>query len=150
MAHRLRAEGDDVAMLVLLDSFPPDPALHADVPRRSPLRWLRDNAGLVVSTLRGGAGADRYWRFYRQTMYLHRRYRTAPWPGDALVVVADSPEQAQRSQWDGHLTGRWELVRVSGDHLTMLRPPHVAGTAKAVAEALDRADAERGTVGGPA
>jgi acyl-coenzyme A synthetase/AMP-(fatty) acid ligase/thioesterase domain-containing protein len=149
MAHRLRAEGDDVAMLVLLDSFPPDPALHTDVPRRSPLRWLRDNAGLVVSTLRGGAGADRYWRFYRQTMYLHRRYRTDPWPGEALVVLADSPEQEQRSLWGGHLTGRWDLVRVSGDHLTMLRPPHVAGTAKAVAEALDRADAGRGTVGGP-
>jgi thioesterase domain-containing protein len=134
-------------MLVLLDSFPPDPRLHTDVPRRSPWRWLRDNAGLVVSTLRGGASADRYWRFYRQSRYLHRHYRTAPWPGDALVVVAESPEKAQRSLWDGHLSGRWDLVHVTGDHLTMLRPPHVACTATAVAAALDRADAGRGTAG---
>jgi thioesterase domain-containing protein len=150
MAHRLRAVGDDVAMLVMLDSFPPDPGLHADVPSRSPWRWLRDTAGLVVSTLRGGAGSDRYWRFYRQSMYLHRRYRTAPWSGETLVVVAESPEKEPRSLWDGHLTGNWDLVQVSGDHLSMLRPPHVAGTAKAVATALDRVDAERGTVGGPA
>jgi acyl-coenzyme A synthetase/AMP-(fatty) acid ligase/thioesterase domain-containing protein len=148
MAHRLRADGDDVALLVMLDSFPPDPELHAAVPPRSPLRWLRDNAGLVVSTLRGGAGADRYWRFYRQSMYLHRRYRTAPWPGETLVVVADSPEKEQRSLWAAHLSGVWDLVQVPGDHLTMLRPPHVAATALAVATALDRVDAARGTVGG--
>jgi len=29
-------------------------------------------------------------------------------------------------------------VQVPGDHLTMLRPPHVAATARAVLAALDR------------
>jgi thioesterase domain-containing protein len=140
MAHQLRAEGEDVALLVMLDSFPPDPGLHAGVRRRSPQRWLRDTAGLVAATLRGGAGGDRYWRFYRQSMYLHRRYRTAPWPGETLVVVADSPEKEQRSTWAAHLSGSWDLVQVPGDHLTMLRPPHVATTAAAVAAALDRVD----------
>jgi thioesterase domain-containing protein len=147
MAHRLRDSGDDVAMLVMLDSFPPDPGLHANVRRRSPQRWLKDTAGLVVATLRGGASSDRYWRFYRQSMYLHRRYRTRPWPGETLVVVADSPEKEQRSLWAAHLSGTWDLVQVTGDHLTMLRPPHVAATAAAVATALDRVDAERGTAG---
>jgi thioesterase domain-containing protein len=78
---------------------------------------------------------------------MHRRYRTRPWPGETLVVVADSPEKEQRSLWPAHLSGTWDLVQVTGDHLTMLRPPHVAATAAAVAAALDRVDAERGTAG---
>jgi acyl-CoA synthetase (AMP-forming)/AMP-acid ligase II/thioesterase domain-containing protein len=138
MAHQLRQAGEEVALLVMLDSFPPEPDLHTGLCRRSPVRWLRDTAGLVVSTLRARPGDDRYWRLYRQSMYLHRRYRTRPWPGETLVVVADSPEQEQRSRWAPHLSGGWELVRVPGDHLTMLRQPHVATTARAVLTALDR------------
>jgi thioesterase domain-containing protein len=135
MAHRLRRAGHEVALVAFLDSFPPDPSIHPSGHR--PLkRRLKDALGVVTTGVRGGPGLDQYWRFYRLSEVLHRRYRTSPYAGEALVVVADSPERALRAGWEGHLTGSWRLVDVEGDHLSMVREPYVAGLAKVLDEAL--------------
>lgn len=140
MAHQLRADGEQVALLALLDSFPPDPALHPK-PEPRPLlsRWKR-NLGLLGTGILSTPGSGHYWRFYELSSVIGRRYRCAPYDGRALVVVADSPEREARSQWAGHLTGSWRAVAVGGDHLTMLREPYAQELAHVLAAALDEVD----------
>jgi thioesterase domain-containing protein len=135
MAHQLRRAGEDVAMLVLLDSFPPDPTIHPHR-LREPRRRVKDALGVATTGIRGAPGLDQYWRFYRLSEVLHRRYRTEPWPGAAVVAVAETPERELRSAWAGHLTGRWRLVDVAGDHLSMMREPFVATSAAVIEDAL--------------
>ena len=126
---------------MLLDSYPPDPSLQPVRPGR-PLRLrFRELVSLATTGLRGVPGLDQYWRFYRQSAVLHRRYRCEPWPGATLVVLADSPERDDRSRWAGHLTGPWRTVDVSGDHITMMRDPGAAETARVLAEGLREAQA---------
>lgn len=136
MAHQLLARGEQVSLLALLDSFPPDPAMHPAPERRSLYRRLRAGAGLAATGWATTPGGGNYWRFYDLTSFIGRHYRTRPYPGRAMVLVADSPEKAQRSAWGGHLAGDWELVEVGGDHLSMLREPHVVEVAEALTGAL--------------
>lgn len=137
MAHHLRQAGEEVALLVVLDSFPPDPMLHFDVQRVPLPQRLRRFARLATTGLRE-PGPDQFWRFYEQGDFLQRRFRTAPYPGETVVVLGDTAERARRAQWGPHLTGPWRLVSVPGDHQTMLREPYVAETAAAVQEALEQ------------
>jgi thioesterase domain-containing protein len=140
MAHQLAAAGEEVALLGILDSFPPDPDDQPAVERRSIVRRMRSTAGLVLAALRPTPGGSAHWRFFDQSTVLGRRYRGRPWPGRTLVVVAQTPEKAQRSNWAPWLTGRWELVEVGGDHLSMTRLPWADEVADALAAALDGAD----------
>jgi thioesterase domain-containing protein len=140
MAHQLRDAGHEVALLVVLDSFPPDPTIHLSRPRSLRQR-VRDAVGVATTGIRGTPGPDQSWRFHRLSEVLHRRYRTRPYPGETLVVVADSPEREQRSAWEGHLSGSWRRVEVAGDHQSMMRDPYVAGLAALVTSALDAVQA---------
>jgi acyl-coenzyme A synthetase/AMP-(fatty) acid ligase/thioesterase domain-containing protein len=139
MAHQLDAAGERVQLLIILDSYPPDPAEHP-IPEPLPLRRrARTTAGLWTTALRSTPGGAQSWRFFDASAALGRRYRCRPWPGRTLVVVADTPEQAQRSRWEPFLTGRWRRVQVGGDHITMTRPPWSDEVADVIRAALDEA-----------
>ncbi len=141
MAHRLLAAGEQVDLLALIDSFPPDPAQHPAPEQRSPAQRVRAALGLVATGWATTPGTGNYWRFYDMASFVGRHYRSAPYPGRAVVIVADSPEKAQRSAWAGHLSGEWQLIDVGGDHLSMLREPYVADVAAALRRALGSASA---------
>jgi acyl-coenzyme A synthetase/AMP-(fatty) acid ligase/thioesterase domain-containing protein len=143
MAHQLSAEGEQVALLAILDSFPPNPSDHPATEPRSLVQRVRDHAGLALTALRSTPGGDQHWRFFNQSGELGRRYQGAPWPGRTLVVVADTPEKAQRSHWGPHLTGDWTLVEVAGDHITMTRMPWANEVADVLADAIEAARADR-------
>ncbi|HEX2807582.1 MAG TPA: thioesterase domain-containing protein, partial [Kineosporiaceae bacterium] len=143
MAHQLSAEGEQVALLAILDSFPPNPSDHPATEPRSLVQRVRDHAGLALTALRSTPGGDQHWRFFNQSGELGRRYQGAPWPGRTLVVVADTPEKAQRSHWGPHLTGDWSLVEVAGDHITMTRMPWASEVADVLADAIEAARADR-------
>jgi thioesterase domain-containing protein len=136
IAHQLRRAGQEVALLVMLDSFPPDPSLIPALPQRSPVARARELFSLATTGLRSAPGLDQYWRFYLQSAVLHRRYRCEPWPGPTLVVLADSPEREDRARWTPHLTGPWRTVDVKGDHISMMRDPDAAETAAVLNQAL--------------
>jgi acyl-coenzyme A synthetase/AMP-(fatty) acid ligase/thioesterase domain-containing protein len=138
MAHQLRRAGQEVALLVMLDSFPPDPSL-IPAPQRSVMARVRGFLSLAGTGLRSSPGQDECWRFYEQSAVLHRRYRCAPWPGRTLVVLADSPEREDRAKWAPHLSGPWEMVEVKGDHFSLLREPDAGETAAVVGRALREA-----------
>jgi acyl-coenzyme A synthetase/AMP-(fatty) acid ligase/thioesterase domain-containing protein len=137
MAHQLAAAGEEVSLLGIIDSFPPDPADHPPAEPRPLVRRLRSAAGLALTSLRATPGGQAHWRFFDHSGELGRRYRGRPWPGRALVIVAQTPEKAQRSHWEPWLSGAWDLVEVSGDHLTITRLPWADEVADALAAAMD-------------
>ncbi|MDQ1286859.1 MAG: hypothetical protein QG622_424 [Actinomycetota bacterium] len=122
-AHRLRDAGEEVALLGLLDSFPPDPADHPPGEPQSLVARARSFAGLALTSARSTPGGEHHWRFYDRSSVLGRRYHGRPWPGRTLVVVAQTPEKHLRGHWEPWLTGDWSLAEVSGDHLSMTRQP---------------------------
>jgi thioesterase domain-containing protein len=136
MAHQLHRAGQEVGQLIILDSFPPDPELQTVEPALPVPARLKQAIGLALTGIHGAAGSDQYWRFYRLSGVLARRYRSRPWAGDTVVVLAEGPERDVRSRWAGHLDGSWRAVTVAGDHLSMIREPYVAETAEVVAAAL--------------
>lgn len=139
MAKQLRAAGETVAALVILDSFPPDPRHHPPY-GEGPLALLRSAVAVCVtawSRTPGGAGAYRFWE---QSRWLGRRYRGGQWDGRTLVVVAESPQRSQRAAWAGSLSGEWDRCDVGGDHITMLREPFVNEVAAHVQRFLTAAE----------
>lgn len=125
MAHQLRALGEEVALLAILDSFPPDPALHPAPDAIGVLGALKRRAGLLYTTLRNTPGGSGHGRLFEQSKTLARSYRGTPYDGRTLVFVAQSPEKEQREAWAPYLTGEWRQVEVTGDHYTMIRTPWI-------------------------
>ncbi|GAB6897713.1 AMP-binding protein [Kineosporia succinea] len=139
VAHQLRDAGHEVGLLVVLDSFPPDRKSHAGS-EGSLVQRLKTAAGVATTGLRGTPGDDQYWRFWRQSNYLHRLYKGKPYDGETLVIVAaDSDEKEERRAWAPFLTGTWRLTHVPGDHLSILRDPYAGRTAELIREALEPA-----------
>ncbi len=132
MAQQLKAAGEHVDRLIILDSFPPDPRLHAPLPRLGLRRRLKAKAGLLRAALRDTSGGAEAWRFYDQAGLLGMQYHGREWSGPTLVTVADSPERDRRAQWGGFLTGDWAAIDVPGDHISMLRSPAVDELARQV------------------
>ena len=139
MCHQLQAAGEQVELLAVLDSFPPDPALHPQPAAMPAAAALKQNLGLLTTGL-VAPGEGHYWRFFELSTRAGLRYRSTPWSGRTVVVVAESPDRALREQWGPHLSGEWSLAPVAGDHLSMLREPYVAGVAAAVGQVLDELD----------
>ncbi|NAZ87426.1 AMP-binding protein [Kineococcus indalonis] len=142
MASRLRAAGEEVALLVVLDSFPPDPSLMP--PRTFPsLRVrLKQEVSVALTGILPHPGMGHYMRFHHQGILISRWYSAPAYDGPALVVVAADEEEAPlRSRWERHLTGEWSLVQVPGDHMSILRDPHVEAVAGHVSQALERVPA---------
>lgn len=87
------------------------------------------------------------WRYPAETQWtlfhdLGRRvallHRFSPWHGPVDIVMAeDNPDDPR--WWWMLAPGVTAVHRVAGDHVGMLRPPHVAATAAHVRAALDRA-----------
>ncbi|GAA3624708.1 hypothetical protein GCM10022223_47240 [Kineosporia mesophila] len=139
VAHQLRDAGEEIGLLIVLDSFPPDRKSHANS-EGSPVQRLKTALGVATTGLRGTPGDDQYWRFWRQSNYLHRMYKGKPFDGETLVIVAaDSEEKEDRRAWAPYLTGTWRLTHVPGDHMSILRDPFALKTSEVIWEALEPA-----------
>jgi acyl-coenzyme A synthetase/AMP-(fatty) acid ligase/thioesterase domain-containing protein len=137
MAHQLRRAGLEVGKLIIIDSYPPDPDELPPEPPLPILARVKKPLGLALTGIRRVPPSDLYWQFYRLSGLLQRRYHGVPWSGDTVVIVADeSPDKHLRSRWSRFLTGKWRMVTVGGDHLSMIRDPYIAETAGAVSQAL--------------
>ncbi|WP_344475415.1 AMP-binding protein [Kineococcus aurantiacus] len=126
MAHQLRRAGQEVELLAVVDSFPPDPALMPLPPQAGALARLKEGLSLALTGIKAHAGLGHYVRFFRQGNFLQRRYTTAPYPGRTLVLVAaDDVDAGARRQWGPHLSGEHHVVEVPGEHMSILRDPRV-------------------------
>lgn len=125
MAHQLKALGEEVALLAILDSFPPDADAHPLPDEVGTLGLLKRQLGLHYTTLRNTPGGSGHGRLFDQSKRLARRYHGRPWDGKTIVFLAQSPEKELRRGWGPFLTGSWRQVEVTGDHYTMIRTPWV-------------------------
>ncbi|WP_345713738.1 AMP-binding protein, partial [Kineococcus glutinatus] len=138
IAHRLRAAGEEVELLAVLDSFPPDPALAPPVLEGSLPNRVKEVLTLLGTGFVPSRVGGHYLRFHRQGMAMHRMYRAPAYTGRTLVVVAaDDRDAVARSRWAPHLAGPWRVEHVRGDHTSILREPHVRGLAAVLQGALD-------------
>ncbi|SFE04967.1 AMP-binding protein [Blastococcus tunisiensis] len=140
MAHSLTAAGEEVELVAVLDSYPPDPAMSPSAFDGSVVRKLkRLLAVLLVGVL--PSGRSDYSRFHVHGVFVGHRHRGRPWAGRTLVVVAqDDGHAAPRARWEGHLTGSWDVVHVPGDHVSVLHEPYVGALADALSAELQSLD----------
>lgn len=148
MAHQLRRRGEEVSHLIILDSFPPDPSLLPS-PKRS--TWVRQATFWAKTTVLAATSprGSRAWRLQDHADIIAPHHHGRPWSGRTLVVVAESPEQQQRSAWSAFLTGEHQIVHVRGDHITMLHVPWVDEVARHMHAFLESTGSTSGlTLGG--
>ncbi|WP_432487809.1 AMP-binding protein [Kineococcus sp. SYSU DK018] len=146
IAQQLTRAGEEVELLAILDSFPPDPDLVPRVftPDEGLVQRVKSVAGLLATGVVPSRGGGHYGRFHRQGAVLQRRYRTTPYAGRAVVVVAQDDEDAgARRQWDRHLTGEWVRHELPGEHITILTEPLVGRIASLLAQELGALDGGR-------
>ena len=126
---QLRREGRDAAVILL------DPLALVD----------RDPPGAAPAEDPAGSIAQR--RLLTAHGLARARYRPGPFDGPVALFRAATASKAAEATpalgWD-HVVGnslevqQLELQRASGDHRSMLEPPHAAGLAAAILAFLDR------------
>jgi amino acid adenylation domain-containing protein len=158
MAHRLEAEGRPPSLVILLDTEAPDLApptrLQRGLRRLEPgivsfasftRQWARDRkvhaAGQLTELERDldglvdiGAVAD----------IVYRNATIQPIASPILLIRAATRTRPWDLGWSRRVTGRFAVIDVPGDHVTMLRPPQVQHVAKAIRIATVQADSSSG------
>lgn len=130
MAQQLRAAGEEVAFLAILDSDVPDRRRRARVGRfEQRLRQLKQRLGRrlkghinrLIDPSRPAMGEARDEKFVAAM----RSYAAAPYPGPAIYVQAeDAVEYNPGYGWDA-LISALSVYRIPGDHLGILSAPNV-------------------------
>ncbi|NLG54127.1 MAG: amino acid adenylation domain-containing protein [Rhodococcus sp.] len=166
VARELAAAGELVDPPILLDAFLPAPVaaefaaasrhtvdspepqqaerVVTHAPTAPPLRqrllthWRVYTAGLLrrEPTLQ----EELFWEVGSR---VGNRHRIAPWSGDAVVYMsADNPNDP--AWWATLITGNLEIVRVPGNHLSVVRRPVVGDIAEKIraVETIRSADTE--------
>jgi thioesterase domain-containing protein/acyl carrier protein len=153
MARQLAAQGEQVALLALLDT--PCPARKI---RRRTLRQRlqRRAAQLRRRTLRGKAAF--LWGLLRRSLPAHlwhleevhwaaaQRYRPGPYAGKVLLLRAqgrrDHIDGDPSLGWSEWVTGPLEVAEVPGNHISLLQEPNVRRLAEVLrhhlAETLEK------------
>ena len=160
IAQQLRAQGQAIALLLLMDT--PRPGGAFEVPRRS-LHSYVEGLGYHREQLRALTGKDkldyllergrRRWLELRTFLGLPpvqrsysraiRRYRPRAYAGKMTLLVND--ELYRRSQpphlgWSDLVTEGLEIHKVPGDHTSYIRG-HIEVTAMTIRECLEKAAA---------
>ncbi|MEO0854273.1 MAG: thioesterase domain-containing protein, partial [Cyanobacteria bacterium J06648_11] len=138
VAHQLRARGQDIGMLAILDR---------DAPYADPFYLKRSKSLLKYALARSRQGWDE-WRaklgldntsaqVYRQRMTPRivtalgqaiRSYQPRPYPGDVTLFLsttyADRYERNPQEGWGALVTGKLDVHRVEAEHLDVIQSPH--------------------------
>lgn len=150
-ATMLREAGARVEQVVLVDAlFEPEMTVgRAALPDRSgTAEEQAEKSGLgemwnaiAMRSLVATAGLWRLPTTLQWTVFwdlgrkLLRKHRPIPYAGAVtLVAAADNPDSPR--EWARVATGEFTAQRVTGDHHSMMRVPHVRATAEAMRRAL--------------
>ena len=174
LASRLRDAGEEVALLVLLDTPAPDTLSfksrlvahartlagrneHSDLPLGERIAGAARSArAKVVRKLRHapvsrGVAAE-HDRWLARLSERERAYEPSKYPGEVVVLGTEGSIHALHSKslgWEKHVTGALEPVLVPGGHLTMLEPPHIAVLARELSERARAAQAQARAAAAP-
>ncbi|MER6051819.1 beta-ketoacyl synthase N-terminal-like domain-containing protein [Streptomyces sp. NPDC001793] len=136
MAQRLTAAGEDVRLLTLFDTPGPGQMPPTDQPEADLSAFVPEGAEEATA-----AYARRVRDVHRANEEALHAYRPRPYPGSILYFLAEErrdvidPERPD-SAWVPLARGGLTTHRVSGNHVTMLAPEHVAPLARIVAGRL--------------
>ena len=166
MAQQLRAQGEETALLALLDTklwqlteenAPDDPDRHIN-------RMRKMNPGQRAWYLIGGVGrrAYRYYRRFRVLMSVRafhrlpknlrkfhyfplfsqatREYTLKPYPGNALFISEKDSSAEQTQNWTPLIQGGIEMHEIPVGHFDLVVEPHVGALADYLVDAFDRVD----------
>ena len=166
MAAQLRQQGEPVALLVLMDAYPPgdtpwQPPQHGDIfaqaltflgyeaPRRrdgAPLdpatvwRVLRQSGGTLADVI-GPHTIEALERVWDNNVRLVSGFAPQRFDGDILIFTADlgrAPDaSAAADAWDRYVTGRVEVHPVECTHQDMTDPQAIAEIGRVIADRLD-------------
>jgi thioesterase domain-containing protein/acyl carrier protein len=144
VARRLTGEGEQVALVALLDSPPPGTVPPADTrtasaagadlarafaqgtpPARRDNRLLRAVRLALTGVVPQPKGAQ-FQQFHRQGRWMLRLHRPKPWAGRTVVYRAEAGGGWGARDWAPLLVGDWAIRTTPGRHLTMIREPHAA------------------------
>jgi thioesterase domain-containing protein/aryl carrier-like protein len=163
MAQLLTAAGEDVPLLVLIDTFHPQmPMREVNTRtrlarlRREKLRYIAESLSGLTGRVRLAAGTRALERYRSRGAtipvalrdlhlttnftFASMQYRPKTWPGRAILLRAATyphiyGESGPSYGWDRHILGGVEIVAGSGDHTTIL----LGENARALVRALDAA-----------
>ncbi|MEU7206535.1 condensation domain-containing protein [Streptomyces sp. NPDC045470] len=134
MAVMLEADGEEVSMLALLDSYPwdgeqTDPALDVD-PAEADVQLTTEELRRVLQASPGTAAAipgehlPALARVFASNRSALLRHRSGRFGGDVLLfTAAESVEQGMDpSSWQKFVEGRLKTWSVSGNHYEVLGP----------------------------
>ena len=115
---------------------PPD---FSSRPVPDQLRWMAERLGPSARGHRGQPGGElelaRRFAVFKANVAASSRYRPQTVRAPTLVIdAAGSPNQP--AAWAAAVTGECTVVRVPGDHYTLLKPPAVQDVAVALRAAL--------------
>jgi amino acid adenylation domain-containing protein len=168
MASQLVAAGDEVELLVLLDTTSPDnwswagriAARDRMLRSRSLVRRARGQGNLVRNVLRNAAARARGERILLEwprgfddpwdqagAYRLSHRYKPTKLTAPVTVFhTADTRAGARNGTlgWDRHVNGTIKTRGIPGSHVSIFTEPDVHGLAAAIGEELDALDASGG------
>jgi thioesterase domain-containing protein/aryl carrier-like protein len=175
MATQLQSRGEEVSLLVLLDSYPAEKARPLPSPTRSEiLKTMAEAAGYDVSQLPAGlpagqaaeflahgnglagllsaerlsAAADFAVNGYR----LAENYIPAPFHGDLHFFRAALPRTAGRREpeaWAPYVSGRTKTYDVDSDHRDMMGAEHIPGMGQTISALLSGETISQADKAGP-
>ena len=140
VAQQLRAQGEDVALLAIVESRPAAPPFIRSLPRlirflrrfprKKPLLWAKFFPGQFKSASDGTATQFRgqvpsAWKWIAR---LQATYRPKPYNGPITLFLANEELHFSkwiRQGWAKWAAGEFEVVVVPGDHFTMIEEPNV-------------------------
>jgi len=172
LAQQLRAAGEEVALLAVLDAAPPSNGPDWDfehmswyVPRERyhRVRRIREEwrHGQLLRTLWSVLqySVEQKWRYYTQPVWRRSRpayyahaqaehfYHAKPFAG-RLALLQSEELQARKNytqRWRSLVTGKFDHAVIAGSHReTLLQEPHVSHLADALSRSLNAAAARSG------
>jgi len=144
MAYQLQRQGQEVALLILLDPTSPRSGMAA---QRNLTRWLKGMGKKVVRMvaewyLESGRRVPRVLcmpYFLEVSLQAACDYVPQVYPGRAVLFRATRGVGDPAGAWRRFAAGGLEVHDVPGDHTTMFREPHVQVLAQQLTAALSRA-----------
>jgi thioesterase domain-containing protein/acyl carrier protein len=165
MAHLLRAAGEEAALLIMLDTYPPGPRRSATPLERlrlhtgnlralGPRGWPGYIAGRARSVLLASTRLQPIRWILRIAGYVPTEpmvasriarlgYNPPPYPGRVIVIRARRREPHVRwdpmDRWPRYVAGDLTFLDVDGSHGTILHEPNVQQVADHIRDLLEKA-----------
>jgi thioesterase domain-containing protein len=141
MARQLRAAGDRVELLALLDSWSPRLSAATEPTEVEVRTVVEHDLGAMARSI-PPEQAERFRGIYRAHLRALHRYRPEPWLDESVFVTLFRAEPAPglpnvpAHGWEDLILGEIEVCRTPGDHYSMLARPLVKILAERLAMRL--------------